>query len=44
MLTVWVRRPEGEHVHDQPPGPEYLADIELPDLTALENALEGKFG
>ncbi len=41
MLTIWVRRPEGEHVDDLPPGPEYLADIELLDLTLLENALEG---
>ena len=40
MLTIWVRRPEGEHVNDVPPGPEYLADIELPDLTALEGTLE----
>ncbi|MFQ5942220.1 MAG: HAD family hydrolase [Anaerolineales bacterium] len=41
MLTVWVRRPEGEHVNDIPPTPEYSADHELPDLIALENALEG---
>ena len=44
MLTIWVRRPEGEHVNDTPPGPEYLADIELPDLTMLENALNGELG
>jgi putative hydrolase of the HAD superfamily len=39
MLTIWVRRPEGEHVDDLPPGPEYLAEIELPDLTGLSDAL-----
>jgi len=44
MLTIWVRRPAGEHVNDVPPGPEYLADIDLPDLMALENALEGATG
>jgi len=44
MLTIWVRRSEGEHVNDVPPGPEYRADIELPDLTALENAIEGELG
>ena len=43
MLTIWVRRPEGEHVNDLPPGPEYLAEIELPDLNGLSDALEGKF-
>ncbi len=41
MLTIWVRRPEGEHVDDLPPGPEYLAEIELPDLNGLSDALEG---
>jgi len=43
MLTIWVRRLEGEHVNDLPPGPEYLAEIELPDLNGLSDALEGKF-
>ncbi len=42
MLTIWVRRPEGEHVDDLPPGPEYLAEIELPDLNGLSDALEGE--
>ncbi|MFQ5924076.1 MAG: HAD family hydrolase [Anaerolineales bacterium] len=42
MLTIWVRRQEGEHAEDVPPGPEYQADIELPDLTVLENALEAE--
>jgi putative hydrolase of the HAD superfamily len=42
MLTIWVRRPDGEHVNDVPPGPEYLADIELADLTMLETALKGE--
>ena len=42
MLTIWVRRPEGEHVDDLPPGPEYLAEIELSDLNGLSDALEGK--
>jgi putative hydrolase of the HAD superfamily len=42
MLTIWVRRPEGEHVDDLPPGPEYFAEIELPDLTKLASALEEK--
>ena len=41
MQTIWVRRPEGEHAHDLPPGPEYFADVELPDLTMLASALEG---
>ena len=41
MQTVWVRRPEGEHVDDVPPGPEYYADLELPDLTGLEAVLQG---
>jgi len=41
MLTIWVRRPEGEHVDDLPPGPEYLAEIELPDLNGLSDALAG---
>ena len=41
MQTVWVKRPEGEHVDDVPPGPEYYADLELSDLTALESALQG---
>lgn len=40
MATVWVRRPDGEHAHDEPPGPEYSAHVELPDLTGLEGALE----
>ena len=44
MLTIWIRRPEGEHVDDLPPGPEYLAEIELPDLTSLANTLEGMPG
>ena len=42
MLTIWVRRPEGEHVDDLPPGPEYLAEIELSDLNGLSDALKGK--
>ena len=42
MLTIWVRRPEGEHVDDLPPGPEYLAKIELLDLNGLSDALEGR--
>ena len=42
MLAIWVRRQDGEHANDVPPGPEYDADLELPDLTALENALEGE--
>jgi putative hydrolase of the HAD superfamily len=42
MLTIWIRRPEGEHVDDLPPSPEYHADLELPDLTALAEALEGE--
>ena len=41
MQTIWVRRPEGEHAHDLPQGPEYFADMELPDLTMLASALEG---
>ena len=42
MLTIWVRRPEGEHVDDLPPGPEYLAEIELSDLNGLSDALQGR--
>lgn len=40
MWTVWVRRQQGEHSRKQPPTPEHAADLELPDLTGLPEALE----
>ncbi len=42
MLTIWVRRPDGEHVNDVPPEPGYGADLELNDLNAILPAIQGE--
>jgi putative hydrolase of the HAD superfamily len=41
MKTVRVRRPGGEHSHEEPPEPDYAADIEVAQLTEIEPALKG---